>query len=594
MIRVTVNPGEREYRVEEGENLLHFLQKNHIFPVEALCGGKGTCGRCQVRIIDARPPGRKEEKLLSKEQLQEGTRLACQQVIQEPLSLLIPPERRQEILTTGQTRDYVDATLTSYFFQVDEKREGDSLLQELQDFLEEIGRGGAQVPLSALKGLSQSLPGKEPLPLLVDGNEVFRLGRGRALGMAFDIGTTTVAGYLLDLLTGEQLGVTSALNPQTVYGGDVISRIQHAVEREDGLQSISQVLRKGIKDMIHGLFHQLGLPLQDLLHISMVGNTCMHHLFWELNPYSLGHAPYRPVVTRSLQAPGLILDPSLGEEVRMTFLPNIAGYVGSDTIGAMLATDMANSPHLSLLIDIGTNGEVVLGNRERLLACSTAAGPAFEGARITHGMMAEEGAISRAQIGEDLELTVMGNGEPRGICGSGLVDLVGELIRVGLIDEGGRLLKEEELSSSLPETLQRRIMHEKETCFRLDGAGKVFLTQGDIRQLQLAKGAIQAGIQVLLEEMGVTPQDIHHIYLAGAFGNHIDKSQAQRLGLLPDLPLERVLSVGNAAGEGAKLALLSHRFREEAEDIARQVDYLELARHKGFMDYYTEAMLFPQ
>lgn len=592
MISVTIDPGAVEYQAEEGENLLHFLQKNRIFPVEALCGGKGSCGGCKVQLKNPKPPGRREQELLSEKSLEKGIRLACQQTIQAPLILQIPEQVRQEILTTGCSRDDVETTMTSLTFQLDRRREGSSLHQELQEFLVKEGWGQGQIPIHILKRLSQSFQGKKPLPLLVDGEGVFQLGRERGLGIAFDIGTTTVAGYLLDLFTGEELGVTSALNPQTIYGGDVISRIQYAMEGEEELQTLSRLLREGLIGMVEDLLREYGGEAEDLLHITLVGNTSMHHLFWGLDPYSLGHAPYRPVVCRSLQAPGFFLDKSLGESPCITFLPNIAGYVGSDTIGAILATDMANSPHLSLLIDIGTNGEVVLGNRDRLLSCSTAAGPAFEGARITHGMMAEEGAISGAEIGGDLQLTVLGQRKARGICGSGLIELAGEMVRVGLIDTGGRLLKKEELPSSLSEAVKERITEGEEISFRLEEEGEVYLTQGDIRQLQLAKGAIQAGVLVLMEEMGIKARDLQHIYLAGAFGNHINKAQARRLGLLPDLPLERVISVGNAAGEGAKLALLSHSLRQEAAAIGKRVDYLELARHKGFMDYFTEAMVF--
>lgn len=590
MYTIHIQPGDREFQVEEGENLLYVLQKHSIFPVEALCGGVGTCGKCKVELLHPPTPLEREREFLSREEIERGIRLACQQEIRESTTIRIPKEVRREILTTGYTREDAEATLETLQFQVDRKREGTSLHQDLREFLVAEGMGEAQIPIYILKSVSSSFKEKRPLPLLVDKDRVFEVGEGPALGIAFDIGTTTVAGYLLDLKNGEELSVTSSLNPQTSYGGDVISRIQFAMEGEEQLAQISNAIRQTLGDMVEDLLEheQEG----DLLHITMVGNTCMHHLFWGLNPFSLGHAPYRPVVRHSLKANGSILNPSFGEKVLITFLPNIAGYVGSDTIGAILATDMINSSQLSLLIDIGTNGEVVLGNKEALLSCSTAAGPAFEGARITQGMMAEEGAISRVEIREDVEIRVIGDTIPKGICGSGLIEAVGELLRVGLITPDGRLKKREDLSTSLSPALRERVREGEETYFLLDERGGVYLTQGDIRQLQLAKAAIQAGVEVLIEEMGVEAEEIENIYLAGAFGNHIHKGQARRLGLLPDIPLERVHSVGNAAGEGAKLALMSQHFRQEAQIINESVSYIELARHQKFMEYYTDAMFF--
>ncbi len=599
MPTLTFEPENRKVDVSEGENLLQLIQGLSDYQLEALCGGQGTCGRCRVKILEGAPaPGRLDEMSLSQAELKDGYRLACQLEVEDDLTLQLEAGGGEEILTSGVQRDRISPGLNRLEVEIDRKEPGYlSLREQFSILLKEEGIEDEEFNLTALKGLASSLEDKEVLPLLVDEQRVLAIGpeaKEGAYGIAFDIGTTTVVGYLLNLLDGGQLAVTSELNPQSKFGGDVVSRINYAQQGDEELDQMQDLIRKRIKEMVKELLSEADLRADQLYYIFLVGNTSMHHLFWGLDPYSLGHAPYLPVVRDALSSSVIDLGLQLkGESYQVNFLPNIAGYLGSDTVGAMLATDIMNREEISLLIDIGTNGEVVLGSKERLLACSAAAGPAFEGAKISQGMMAREGAISRVRIEKDLDLVTIGDSKPRGICGSGLIELAGEMLRRGLVDKTGRLLKGDQLPSDISTKLRERILErDGELCFTLDEEEGVYLTQGDLRELQLAKGAIQTGVQVLLLEMEMEVEEIDNLYLAGAFGNFINKEHALRMGRLPHLPLDRLLSVGNAAGEGAKLALLNGKYRQEAEEIIDQVKYIELARHSEFHRLFTDAMYF--
>lgn len=391
------------------------------------------------------------------------------------------------------------------------------------------------------------------------------------LGVAVDLGTTTLAAQLLDLETGHVQAVRTALNSQARHGSDVMSRIQHAVA-EEGQQALTELIRGQIGGLIRQLLHAAGERPDHLRRVVVVGNTVMHHLFCGIGVETLSHAPFEPVqdgLHTFLPEP---LNWDLPGSVMVQFLPCLGGFIGSDLLAGILATGLHQSAAPLLLIDLGTNGEIVLGNRERILCASTAAGPAFEGSGISMGMRASSGAIWRVSVEEGaLHCETLGSIAPRGLCGSGLVDAVAVGLEQGLVHANGRLAGKKELLLSDP----------------------VVLTQTDIRQLQLAKGAIAAGIELLLNRWGARPEEIAQVYLAGAFGNYIERSSARRIGLL-DFPADRITPSGNTALLGAKLALFTPKGEEDTyRTLRRRVEHVSLHADPQFLDAYVENMVFP-
>ena len=376
--------------------------------------------------------------------------------------------------------------------------------------------------------------------------------------LACDIGTTTVVAYLLDGHTGRLLSRSSAMNPQSQFGADVISRIQHALDTD------AEALKGCIRETLHTLCRdaaaQAGIDPDSITRAAIVGNTAMHHLLLGIDPKPLVTPPYMPAVREALE---------IG---CARILPNIAGFVGGDTVGCMTATRFDRLEELTLLIDIGTNGEMVLGDKHRRVACSTAAGPAFEGAKISCGMRGAPGAVDHVTL-ENGQLTcsVIGGGEPKGLCGSGLLDLVAVLLELGVIDESGRM---------------------EEGDFTL--CDNVTLTQKDVREVQLAKAAIRAGIELLCAHLGRKPEDIQHVLLAGAFGSYMTPVSACRIGMIPPVLAHRISSVGNAAGEGAKLCALSAKEYAYSQSLAENTEFLELASMAQFQDCYVDALEFEE
>lgn len=385
---------------------------------------------------------------------------------------------------------------------------------------------------------------------------------------AFDIGTTTVVGFLMDGKTGELLATASAMNPQTRYGADVIARIE-AVLADSG-QALQECILQTLEHLLAELSAQCRISANRISLVSIVGNTAMHHLLLGIDPKSLVTPPYMPAVREAMQIPAAPLLP-IHPEGTLRILPNIAGFVGADTVACMTAVDFGSLEELTLMIDIGTNGEMVLGNRDRRIACSTAAGPAFEGAKISMGMRGSPGAIDHVWIKEGrLCHHTIGGVAALGICGSGLLDLVACLLELEILDESGYL---EGKQYTIPDTA-------------------VTLTQKDIREVQLAKAAIRAGIELMCEHLSVQPKDIHTVLLAGAFGNYMDPRAACRIGMIPPVLLERIKPIGNAAGAGARCCAVSRDAYEYSKQLAEQTEFLELASKPEFQDQFVDALEF--
>ena len=414
-------------------------------------------------------------------------------------------------------------------------------------------------------------------------------------GMAFDIGTTSIVGNLMDLDTGEQLAAVGSMNPQAIYGGDLMSRIAYAQFDEKKLTTLRARALTAINDFIKDACKEAAISRDHIYKIVLVGNTCMHHIFLGVDVSYVGLAPYAPTVRSSMAIPAGELPLKGAPNAIVCLLPIVAGFVGADTMAAVLATRIHESDGIRVMVDIGTNGEVVMGSRDKLMACSAPAGPALEGAQIAHGMRGAMGAIEKVAIDGDVTCDVIGDVPAMGICGSGLIDAVSKMLDSGVLDGAGRLRRRD--MEALPAKVGERIVGDKgERAFVLqwaDSAGKdedITLTQIDVRQLQLAKGAIYAGILMLQEVMQVSDDDIDEVLLCGGFGNYINIESAIGIRLLPPLPLEKITYMGNAAHLGAQMALLSESERRQADAIAERVEHVALATRPEFQIIFVDAM----
>ena len=555
------------FAAQAGQTLLEAQVAAGLRP-DAPCGGQGTCGKCLAEI---RRPGRGVWETVK----------ACQTPLQEDLEVrTIDRNRDMRVLSEGAAAAEAGCSpwVECVALQVAPCRTGESVADwtRLRAALDQaLGKRdwAIDVPLLArLGGLLRKTGGK--IAAAVAREQVLDLWEAvRPCYMAaFDVGTTSIAGYLIQADNRAVAAKAGMLNPQAQYGADVIQRANYALEH--GAAPLADCVHRAVDGLLGQLCAQAGADRETVLAVSVVGNTCMHHLFLGISPESLAYAPYNPTVSN-----GLILragDYGIAAHPRAVLLalPVIAGFVGADTIGCLLSGGWDKLEELTLMIDIGTNGELVLGTRERMIACSTAAGPAFEGAKIQCGMRGADGAVDHVYLENGaVKWHVIGEEAAKGICGSGLIDLLGVLRRTGDIDETGKLLCGTE--------------------YRL-GDTQVVLTQRDIREVQLAKGAIAAGIRLLAERLGVALEDIRKVNIAGAFGNYMDPNSACDIGLIPVELRHKTCPVGNAAGEGAKLALLDRGAWERAENLARKAEFLELATLPGFQDAFVEAMEFPE
>jgi uncharacterized 2Fe-2S/4Fe-4S cluster protein (DUF4445 family) len=418
-------------------------------------------------------------------------------------------------------------------------------------------------------------------------------------GLAIDIGTTSVVTTLIELESGEQLASVSSLNPQAVYGGDLMSRIAFAQFNPANLRKLHTRIVGLLNQHVAEVCRESGVLAKWIYKAVIVGNTCMHHLALGIDPSHVGLAPYAPVMRHAAVVPARDVPLKIASDARVCFLPLVAGFVGADAVAVALATRLADSDTLRIAVDIGTNGEVILGSRARLMACSAPAGPALEGAQIRHGMRGARGAIDRVSVDDDIHVHTIGEAPALGICGSGLIDLLAGLLRAGAIDWTGLIAMDER--SALPPRLSERLVMRGEErqviVVRAGDAGAttdILLTQDDVRQVQLAKGAIASGIAMLQHVAGVPDDRVEELLLAGGFGNYVSIASAVRIGLIPPLPAHRIRYVGNAASLGAQLCLLSEAERARAEEVAARIEHVSLAAHPDFEDIFVNAMNFPR
>jgi len=610
MIKVTFLPSGRQIEVPWGTSIYEAAISGG-FPVRGDCGGKGLCGKCRVKLLQGSitPLSDVIKSHLAEEEIGAGMVLACQSSLSENSFVeieeaQIAEDAKGDIGSTYGQLD-VDSSLRKRYLIIPHP----SLEDQASD-LERVGRG-----ISDIMNINADLRTLSNLPQILresDFNVTAVLYRDSLLGVepgdttlqkygiAFDLGTTTVAGFLVDLNSGKTLASSHTNNYQQIFGADVISRINYTIEHRTGTGLLQKRIVLAMNDIICHLLKESGLSKDHVYEVVAVGNTTMIHLMLGLNCEAIAKSPFVPVFRQPIEILNNDLGLNVNSNARISTLPAVSGFFGSDIIAAMLSVDMGHGPEVSLLIDLGTNGEIALSGKGQTLATSTAAGPAFEGAAISCGMRAVKGAISGIRISEDIELDVIGDVSPIGICGSGLVATIGEMLRSGLLLNDGRFADRLALEWRMSRPVLDRIRdcpNGKEFILSTGGLSipnrRVAITQLDIRQLQLAKAAICAGIRILMEEMNVEGSEISNVFLAGAFGNCLSRESAVSIGLVPDVPIDRIHAVGNAAGEGARMALCLSTVRRRAIDLSNTVKFIELAKHNHFKDVFLEATYFP-
>jgi uncharacterized 2Fe-2S/4Fe-4S cluster protein (DUF4445 family) len=583
--------------------------------LEAPCGGEGICGKCRLQVLaGAAQPTQAERDCFSSEELRLGWRLACQTVVENPADVLVPTasltSAEQKILahsSSGTPSGSDDPPTAKRYVEMPPPARGDDL-PDLLRLERELDLG----PLTADFDLLPEL-GAKLRRMGFRGTAV--VSRGRLLDFeagdttaenfaaAVDLGTTTLVAELISL-DGRRLAVAAGLNPQTAFGDDVLSRILLARDNPDGLKRLRDVVFAAIERLLGELCATAGISPKRIYQLTVAGNTTMQQIFCGLDPGPLGEVPFTPAVGGSLSLPARQLGLQNTHPAAEVFvMPVIGGFVGGDTAAGLLATELSEADGPGLFIDIGTNGEIALAADGRLTAASTAAGPAFEGARISRGMRGAAGAIEKVVFDGRLRIGVIGDVPPAGICGSGLIDAAAELLRYGLMTTSGRLLSPDKLPAHAPSALAQQLvlLEDGQTAFMLASAedaadGRpILLTQRDLRELQLAAGAIRAGIAILLRRAGLSPGDLQRVLIGGGFGNFIRRRNAQRIGLLPpEVKRSNIRYMGNTSLAGARLAAVSLAARTRADVLARRTEHVDLSTDADFARALAEAMIFPE
>lgn len=583
--------------VKKGSNLLAVLRENNIF-IESPCSGKKSCGKCKVQIIKGvGNPSVSDIKHLTKLELQEGFRLSCNLIIEKPIEISLEDnEANMEVLIKGESQEYdINPMIVKKYCKMNLPEMKDQR-NDYKRLCDSISYDKLHIDLEGLQSLSETVRAynfnitttiyKEQLLQIEEGDTSEKL-----YGAAIDIGTTTIAVYLLNLKNGKVIDCESQVNKQRAYGADVISRINFTLEKKDGLTILRNCIVSQINVIIKVLCERNVIDKNNIYDTTIVGNTTMIHLLLGIACKNIATAPYIPVMTTGLDFKSKDIGIETGGIV--SFVPGISSFVGSDITAGILSSGMLNSEKYSLLLDLGTNGEIALGNNKEIVTCSTAAGPAFEGANIKYGIGGIKGAISKIDLSKEKIYATIGNEVPIGICGSGVLDTVAELLKHKVLDNTGRMLEEAEVAN---EKLANRIIE-------IDGMKqfiiaevknkneKITFTQKDVREVQLAKAAISAGIKLLIEEKKLSYEDIDAVYIGGGFGNFMEVESCMTIGLIPRELKNKIKAIGNCAGSGAKMYLLSKLMRDRASEIENRAIYIELSDRQDFQDYFMDSMM---
>ena len=632
-VKVVFTPSGRRGSFPVNTPLLHAARVLGV-DIDSVCGGRGLCGRCQITCAEGAFPKHQinsDSSHLSavcateikygerKTPLAQGRRLSCHTLLLDDVVIDVPPEsqvHRQIVRKDAEHRDIIlDPSTKLYYVHVEEPDmhvpKGD--LQRLIEALEQEWQlSGLNCDNRLLKTLQPVLAaGKRGVTVAVHKNQqIIALWPGfheKAYGVAVDVGSTTIAAHLCDLASGEVLASASTMNPQIRFGEDLMSRVSYVMMHPEGADEMTVVIRQALNQLFLEAVEEIGAEIEDILEVSLVANPIMHHILLGISPVELGGAPFALTTDAAVEIPAAELDLKINGGGRIYILPCIAGHVGADTAGMILSEEPQLQDKMTLLVDVGTNAEIVLGNSQRLLACSSPTGPAFEGAQISCGQRAAKGAIERVRINsETLEprFKVIGselwsdeegftdaiaNHGVTGICGSGIIEVVAEMYLAGIVTVDGIV------DGDLIGRTSRIIKNDRTWSYVLhtpdSDETQIVVTQNDIRQIQLAKAALYAGVKLLMDHIGT--DHIERIRLAGAFGSHINVQHAMVLGLIPDCVLEQVSSAGNAAGTGARIALLNTESRNVIETLVKNIEKIETALEPKFQDYFVDAMAFP-
>jgi uncharacterized 2Fe-2S/4Fe-4S cluster protein (DUF4445 family) len=598
-------PTHKQVRVPPGVSVFDSASWNGI-AIDSTCGGHGTCHKCKVRVAPVTAVTRHDARTFSTTELTDGWRLACLVQATRDHDVVVPPLTtrpkaatvgvgRQVILRPAVQKRYVELTEPTL---EDQRPDLTRLLHAIDDL-------EPQPDLHALRRLPTVLrQGDFKVTAVVVDETLIDVEAGDTTGVryaiAFDLGTTTVVATLLDLVTGTPVAVASMLNKQQPFGGDVITRISATMLDPAALGRLQDAAGQTLATLAEQVCREGGVDPQHVYEAALAGNATMTALALGIDPEPLGVAPF----VQTTDTPPSVLASEVGLTLhpgaRVALFPALGAYVGGDIVAGMLATGMDRDKRIRLFIDVGTNCEIVLSDGDRILATAAPAGPAFEGGAIRCGMRAADGAIEVIRLSDDVELSVIGDVAPRGLCGSGLVDAVAELVRVGLLDSSGRFVTDEVAKEVSPALADRLTSIGQERVFVLhrerpdaDPADSVVLSQRDVRELQFAKAAISTGWTLLMEELGLEHGDLQQVLLAGSFGSYLSAASAVRIGLVPKLPVLRIVAAGNVAGEGAKMVLLSIRERAGALALLEEVTYVELSDRPDFNDRFVDLLAFP-
>ena len=589
--------------------------------IDSTCGGHGTCHKCKIRVTtDGQdiPVSRHDERTFSPDQLAEGWRLACLVAATRDLGVDVPPlTTRPKAATVGVGRQVIlRPALQKRYVELVEPTLADQRT-DIVRVLDAIDDLELTVDVAVLRTLPRVLRQADfKVTAVIVDEALIDVEPGDTTkiryAIAYDLGTTTVVATLLDLETGTPVAVSSMLNKQQPFGGDVITRISATMMDAQALPLLREAAQATLRELADEVCEEGGIPLTHVYEVALAGNATMTALVLGIDPEPIGVAPFvmssatfPPMAATEL---GLTIHP----RARAFLFPSLGAYVGGDIVAGMLASGLDRDKRTRLFIDVGTNCEIVLTDGNRIVSTAAPAGPAFEGGAIRCGMRAADGAIEVIRLSaspvepsrdpvapEPVTLQVIGDVEPKGLCGSGLVDAVAELVKVGLLDASGRFVPEEDAKEIAPALADRLTMVGKERVFVLyrptpdaDPADCVVLSQRDVRELQFAKAAISTGWSLLLDELDLKPDDVQQVLLAGSFGSYLSPASAVRIGLVPALPVLRIVSAGNVAGEGAKMALLSVRERAGAHALLEEVTYVELSDRADFNDRFVEQLAF--
>ena len=622
---VVFTPSGRRGRFEHGTTVLEAARRLGV-DLDSVCGGRGICGRCQIEVSDGEhakhgivssqahltPAGELEARYAAERGLAASRRLGCTACVTGDLVVDVPPESqlyRQVVRKEADAHPIeLDPVVRLYYVQLADAELGESIgdLRRLKAALaSDWELEGLEADAQVLTELQPALRnGASAVTVAVhDGRTITAVWPGlhdRAFGIAFDIGSTTVAGHLCDLLTGDVLASAGEMNPQIRFGEDLMSRVSYVMLNAGSERELTRAVRGCLAKLTAELARAVEIDRREILEVTLVGNPIMHHLLLGIDPTPLGAAPFSLAVDEAVRIPARDIGIPVHPGARAYILPCIAGHVGADTAGVLLSEAPYLGDEVNLIVDVGTNAEIVLGNRDRLLAASSPTGPAFEGAQISSGQRAAPGAVERVRIDpETLEprLRVIGNDawsdeagfaevQVTGVCGSGIIEAIAELHLAGVLTTDGTI------DGALAERSSRVVPDGRTFSYVLwRGEPELVITQNDVRQIQLAKAALHAGCALLMEHYGI--ERVDRIRLAGAFGTHIDPVHALVLGLVPDCDPERVTAAGNAAGTGARIALLNHGARAEIEDVVRRVEKIETAVEPRFQEHFVNAMAIP-